>query len=254
MRLSITSKKLLGGLNVGKEARCGLAFVVMLLGGCASNMDAGAPYDPLEPLNRRVFAFNHSLDNHAALPAATYYRSAVPGGARDGVHNFLSNLSLPVTIANEVLQGEATLAVHSACRFGINTTIGVLGVMDPAVGMGYPEQNEDFGQTLAVYGVPGGPYMVLPLIGSTVPRDAFGKIFVDHFFNPLGYVAYRGKLYVSLSQNLINTVDRRSRSIARLSDVERNSVDYYAAMRTLYLQRRDTEVHNGDVAPAAVNP
>ena len=235
-----------------KEARCSLAFVAILLGGCASSVNADTPYDPLESVNREVFAFNHSLDNHAALPAASYYKSAVPGGMRDGVHNFFSNLTLPVTFANDVLQGELTLAGQSACRFGINTTVGVLGVMDPAAPMGYPDQNEDFGQTLAVYGMPGGPYMVLPFLGSTVPRDAFGKIFVDHYFNPLGYVTYHGKLYVSLGENLINTVDRRSRDIARLSDVERNSVDYYAAMRALYLQRRDNEVHNSNVAPDAL--
>ena len=235
-----------------KKARWKLAFAALLLGGCASSNDATAPFDPLEPVNREVFAFNHSLDNRAALPAASYYKSALPGGMREGVHNFFSNLTLPVTVANDILQGEATLAGKSARRFGINTTIGVLGVLDRATAMGYPDQSEDFGQTLAVYGVPGGPYMVLPFLGSTVPRDAFGKIFVDHYFNPLGYVTYRGKLYVSMGENLINTVDRRSRDIAKLSDVERNSVDYYAAMRALYLQRRDNEVHNIDVAPSTL--
>ena len=226
----------------------------MLLGGCASSTSADAPYDPLEPLNREIFAFNHSLDNHAALPAASYYKSAVPGGVREGVHNFFSNLAIPVTVANDILQGEATRAGKSACRFGINSTVGILGALDPATGMGYPDQSEDFGQTLAVYGMPGGPYMVLPLIGSTLPRDALGKILVDHYFNPLGYVAYRGKLYVSLGEDLITTVDRRSRAIAKLSDVERNSVDYYAAMRALYLQRRDNEINNVDLAPDAVTP
>jgi phospholipid-binding lipoprotein MlaA len=165
------------------------------------------------------------------------------------VHNFLSNLTLPVTFANDVLQGETTQAGKTVCRFGVNTTVGVLGVMDPATAMGYPEHNEDFGRTLAVYGVPGGPFMVLPLLGPTVPRDLAGRILVDHYFNPLGYVSYHGKLYVSLTQNFFKLVDQRSRKINALRDVERNSIDYYASMRSIYLQKRDPDARDGDVAP-----
>jgi len=228
---------------------CAVIAATLLLGGCASSSRTDAVNDPLEPLNRKVFAFNHSLDNRAALPAATYYKSAVPDGAREGVHNFLSNLTLPVTFANDVLQGETTQAGKTVCRFGVNTTVGVLGVMDPATAMGYPEHNEDFGRTLAVYGVPGGPFMVLPLLGPTVPRDLAGRILVDHYFNPLGYVSYHGKLYVSLTQNFFKLVDQRSRKINALRDVERNSIDYYASMRSIYLQKRDPDARDGDVAP-----
>jgi phospholipid-binding lipoprotein MlaA len=223
--------------------------VTLLLGGCASSSQSDAVNDPLESVNREVFAFNHSLDNRAALPAATYYTSAVPQDARDGVHNFLSNLSLPVTFANDVLQGETTRAGNAVCRFGVNTTVGVLGVMDPASGMGYPEHEADFGQTLAVYGVPGGPYMVLPLLGSTQPRELAGKLLVDHYFNPLGYVTYHGKLYVSLAENVLKLVDQRSRKIGALRDVERTSIDYYASMRNIYLQKHNTNSSDEDVAP-----
>jgi phospholipid-binding lipoprotein MlaA len=228
---------------------CAAIAVTLLLGGCATGSRSDAVNDPLEPVNRKVFAFNQSLDKRAALPAATYYKSAVPDGAREGVHNFLSNLTLPVTFANDVLQGETTQAGKAVCRFGVNTTVGVLGVMDPATGMGYPEHNEDFGQTLAVYGMPGGPYMVLPLLGPTVPRDLAGRILVDHYFNPLGYVSYHGKLYVSLTQNFFKLVDQRSRRINALRDVERTSIDYYAAMRSIYLQKHDNNARDGDVAP-----
>ncbi len=224
--------------------------MALLLGGCAGSRQGDAANDPLEPFNRKVFAFNHSLDTRAALPAATYYKSAVPDGAREGLHNFLSNLTLPVTFANNVLQGETTQAGSTVCRFSVNTTVGILGVLDPATGMGYPEHDQDFGRTLAVYGVPGGPYLVLPLLGSTMPRDLAGKILVDHYFNPLGYVTYDGKLYVSLTENLVKLVDQRSRKINTMRDIERTSVDYYAAMRSIYLQRRDNNAGNGDVAPA----
>jgi phospholipid-binding lipoprotein MlaA len=213
------------------------------LGGCSSTNSDGI-YDPFEPVNREIFDFNHSLDKNAALPAATYYKHALPNGMRTGVHNFLSNLSLPVTFANDMLQGEVSRAGYAVCRLGVNTTVGVLGLMDPASGWGCEAHDEDFGQTLAVYGVPGGPYLVLPLLGSSLPRDVVGKVFVDHYFNPLGYVAYRGKYFVSIGQNVIKAVDQRSRAVSALHEVERNSIDYYAAMRRLYVQRRNSAIMN----------
>lgn len=233
---------------------CAAIAVTLLLGGCASSSRSDAVNDPLEPINRKVFAFNQSLDKRAALPAATYYKSALPDDAREGLHNFLSNLTLPVTFANDVLQGETTQAGKTVCRFGVNTTVGVLGVMDPATGMGYPEHDEDFGLTLAVYGVPGGPYMVLPLLGPTAPRDLAGRILVDHYFNPLGYLSYHGKFYVSLTENFFKLVDQRSRKINALRDVERTSIDYYASMRSIYLQKRDNNARDRDVAPDPPKP
>ncbi|MGC9952808.1 MAG: VacJ family lipoprotein [Rhizomicrobium sp.] len=230
---------------------CAAMAVTLLLGGCATGSRSDAANDPLESVNRKVFAFNQSLDKRAALPAATYYKSAVPEDAREGLHNFLSNLTLPVTFANDVLQGETTQAGNAVCRFGVNTTMGVLGVMDPASGMGFPEHDQDFGQTLAVYGVPGGPYLVLPLLGSTMPRDLAGRVFVDHYFNPLGYLTYDGKLYVSLTEDLLKLVDQRSRRINALRDIERTSIDYYAAVRSIYLQKHDDNAGDGDVAPDA---
>jgi len=214
-----------------------------MLGGCAGSNPDGI-YDPFEPVNREVFDFNHSLDRNAALPAATYYKHALPDGMRTGVHNFLSNMSLPVTFANDVLQGEITRAGYAVCRLGVNTTIGILGIMDPASDLGCIAHDEDFGQTLAVYGVPGGPYMVLPLLGASLPRDVAGKFAVDHYFNPLGYVSYRGKYFVSIGQNVLKVVDQRSRAVSALHEVERTSIDYYAAMRRLYVLRRNSAVSN----------
>jgi phospholipid-binding lipoprotein MlaA len=219
--------------------------------GCASS---GSVNDPFESVNRKVFAFNHTLDKKAALPAATYYRHALPDDMRDGVHNFLSNLNLPVTFANDILQGEVTQAGYSVCRFGVNTTVGILGIMDPATGWGCPGNDEDFGQTLAVYGVPGGPYLVLPLLGSSLPRDMAGKLLVDHYFNPLGYVTYRGKYFVSMGQNLIKLVDQRSRAVNALADIERTSIDYYAAVRSIYLQKRNSAIQNSTLSPDPLAP
>jgi phospholipid-binding lipoprotein MlaA len=213
------------------------------MGGCAAP-NADGIYDPFEGVNRTVFDFNHTLDNRAALPAATYYKSALPDDVRAGVHNFLANLSVPVDFANDVLQGEFTQAGYAVCRVSVNTTAGILGVLDPAAGMGCPDRDEDFGQTLGVYGVPGGPYLVLPLLGSSLPRDVAGKVLVDHYFNPLAYLQYRGKFYVGLGQNVIKVVDQRSHAVAALREVERNSIDYYASMRRLYIERRNAAIRN----------
>src|SRR6185312_9245752 len=215
----------------------------LMLAGCESTQ-RWVNDDPLEPFNRKMFQINQSLDHHAALPAAVFYKSTVPGDLRDGLHNVLSNIGTPVTVVNDVLQGQVSRAGDAAGRFCVNTTIGILGVMDPASDMGLPAQQEDFGQTLGVYGVPGGPYIVLPLLGAALPRDAVGRIFVDHYFSPLGYVSYHGKYYVSLGERLFSTVDDRARAIDELHDIERNSVDYYAAMRDAYLKRRQDQVDN----------
>jgi phospholipid-binding lipoprotein MlaA len=220
-----------------------ILVLAVLLGGCADATHDGV-YDPFEPVNRGIFDFNHSLDNRAALPAATYYKSALPDTVRLGVHNFMANLTLPVSFANDLLQGELTYAGYAICRLGVNTTVGVLGFMDPATDWGCTGRDEDFGQTLGVYGVPGGPYLVLPLLGSSTTRDMAGKLLVDHYFNPFAYIRYSGKFYVGLGQNAIKAVDQRSRAVSALHEVERNSIDYYAAMRRLYAVRRDAAIDN----------
>jgi phospholipid-binding lipoprotein MlaA len=138
--------------------------------GCAS--DPEAPDDPLEPMNRFFFDFNQRLDRHAALPAASFYTSAVPRPARATIHNVLNNLGGPVTAANDVLQLEFENAGIAASRFIINTTIGVAGIFDVATDWGLPETHRDFGETMGVYGMPPGPYLVLPFRGPTAVHHA----------------------------------------------------------------------------------
>lgn len=220
-----------------------VSVISAALCGCTSSAPPGE-YDPFEPMNREFFAFNKALDKNAALPAASYYKSALPDNVRGGVHNFMANLTTPVTLANDLLQGEFTNAGFAICRVTVNTTVGLAGIMDPASDWGCHYHDEDFGQTLGVYGVPGGPYMVLPLLGASLPRDLAGKLVVDGYFSPIGYLRYHGKVYVSLGQNVIKLVDQRSRAVAMLKEVERNSIDYYAAMRSLYIQRRNDAIDN----------
>ena len=220
-----------------------LFLLGLVLAGCSSARQ-WSDNDPLEPLNRKMFWINQKLDHNAALPAAVFYKSSVPDGVRDGVHNVLSNLGMPISFANDVLQGQFHRAGNAAARFAINTTVGVLGVLDKASDMGFPLQQEDFGQTMGVYGVPGGPYVVVPLLGATLPRDAVGRIFVDHYFSPLSYFDYSGHYYVSIGERVFSTVDGRARAIEEIRDIERNSVDQYAAMRDAFLKHRQDQIDN----------
>ena len=170
--------------------------LAVILSGCATRPDtadaaAVAAYeeanDPIEPLNRYFFELNNFLDIILLRPAAEIYDGVLPTLAKDGVRNFLDNLRSPVILANDLLQGEWVRAGDTTARFGINTTAGVLGLGDPATGWGYERHGEDFGQTLAVYGVGEGPYFYAPLLGPAPPRDLAG-FGVDRFFDPLTYI------------------------------------------------------------------
>ena len=219
----------------------------VLVAGCAT--DPEAPDDPLEPMNRFFFDFNQRLDRHAALPAATFYSSAVPGPIRGSVSNVLSNLSGPVTMVNDILEAEFENAGIAASRFVINTTVGVAGLFDVATDWGLPGRDRDFGETLGSYGVAPGPYLVLPLRGPTAIRDFAGS-YVDGFFSPLYYVRYDGRQYVGLVKSSLGSVSNRSANIVTYRDIERASVDYYATMRAYYLQRRARQVEEKSVQTA----
>jgi phospholipid-binding lipoprotein MlaA len=224
-----------------------VAVLGALVAGCAT--DPEAPNDPLEPMNRFFFDVNQRLDRHAALPAATFYSSAVPSPVRGSLHNVLSNLGGPVTFVNDVLEAEFENAGIAAGRFVINSTIGVAGVFDVASGWGLEGRDRDFGETLGTYGVAPGPYLVLPLRGPTSVRD-FGGSYVDGFFSPLYYVRYDGRPYVGIVKSSLGSMDIRSANIVTYRDIERASVDYYATMRAYYLQRRARQVEEKNVQTA----
>jgi phospholipid-binding lipoprotein MlaA len=223
---------------------CSIGF---LAAGCAAsnNQEAAVADDPLEPMNRYFFDFNQKLDRNAALPAATFYTSAVPNPARRSIHNFLDNLGGPVNVANDLLEAQFENAGVAAARFVVNTTVGVAGIFDVAGDWGLPGRDRDFGETLGVYGVPQGPYLVLPFRGPTAVRDLSGN-YIDGFFSPLYYmhVQYTGKQYVGLIKSTIGSVDNRSQNIITYRDIERASVDFYATMRDYYRQRRQRQVED----------
>jgi len=225
----------------------------LVLSGCATRPDganaaAVAAYeeanDPIEPLNRYFFELNNFLDIIVLRPAAEIYDGVLPGFAKNGVRSFLDNLRSPVILANDLLQGEWDRAGDTTARFGINTTAGVLGLRDPATGWGYERHGEDFGQTLAVYGVGEGPYFYAPLLGPAPPRDLAG-FGVDRFFDPLTYILWDEAYTIPVTRFVLNGVDLRARNLNTLDEIERTSIDYYAAVRSLYRQSRADEIQNG---------
>lgn len=239
--------------RLGKTGRFGKTRIVVALAlglftaGCAT--DPETVNDPLEPMNRFFFDMNQKLDRHAALPAASFYTSAVPRGVRGTVHNVLNNLGGPVTAVNDVLQLEFENAGIAAGRFIVNTTVGLAGIFDVATDWGMPASHRDFGETLGVYGVPPGPYLVLPFRGPTAVRDLAGS-YVDGYFTPLRYARYSGRNYVGLVRSSLGSIDNRSANIVTYRDIERASVDYYATMRAYYLQRRARQVEEKSVQTA----
>ena len=215
-------------------------------GACSTSPEAIEQNDPFEPLNREIFAFNHKLDDRVAMPAATFYKSAAPPVFREHLHYFLTNLHLPVTFANDVLQGHFERGGEAIGRFAVNTTLGLAGVFDVATDWEMPYHEEDFGQTMGWYGVGEGPYLMLPLAGPADPRDIAGG-FVDGYLNPLGYIKWRHKNYYwSWPIRVLSLVDSRSQSIDSLREIQRSSIDLYATTRSLFRQSRNAEIRNGE--------
>jgi len=223
----------------------GRFFVVcagLLLAGCAT--DPTGANDPYQDTNRAVFDFNNKVDDYVLAPTARAYVAVVPDPARQGVHNFLLNLDLPVTFANDLLQGEIDRAGDTLGRFTINSTLGIGGLLDPASDFGIPYHKEDFGQTLGTWGVGEGPYIVLPFLGPDPPRDATGQV-VDIFLDPTTYIPIREHFWWSAGRRTLAIIDVRSRNLDTVANIERGSVDYYASVRSLYRQLRNNEIRNG---------
>lgn len=225
--------------------------VLLSLGACATprvGSNATALRDPYEATNRRVYAFNRGLDKYALRPAAQAYRTVVPQVARRGVSNALNNIDEPASFLNAVLQGKIKQAFRTVDRFLLNTTLGVGGLGDVATGLGRPEEVEDFGQTLAVWGVKSGPYLMLPLLGPSTFRD-LGGFGVDFATDPVTYArnATLNPTFVETAgQFALETVDLRSKLIDAGADgVLEGSLDEYATVRSAFLQRRQSDIYDG---------
>jgi phospholipid-binding lipoprotein MlaA len=218
-----------------------LAATVLVIGMLAAPGRAGEVNDPLEPLNRTIFGLNELLDLILIEPVAKAYIDAVPELGRRGVRNLIDHLKAPVVFANDLLQGEGERAGVTLGRFLVNTILG-LGLLDVASQVGLPKHGEDFGQTLAVWGMGEGPYLVLPLLGPSNPRDAVG-IGVDRLvLDPVPLVA---PSEARLAVTAVDVVDTRAGLVPVIDDLRRNSLDRYATTRTVFRQRRAAEIRNG---------
>ncbi len=237
-------------MGAARSAACALTVCAALFAsGCATppgeHGAATHEADPWEPLNRPIFEINRQLDRFVLEPAAIVYTAAVPILWRDALHGILVNMRLPVSIANALLQADRDRFARAFGRFAINTTFGVGGIIDVAGNAGLEHVDEDFGQTLAVWGMESGPYLMLPLFGPATVRDGAGRV-VDVLFDPVSYMVAGSAGSLSGPPFMaVSAVDRRSRSLESFAEIERNTIDLYAAVRSAYLQRRRKQVFDG---------
>ena len=204
--------------------------------------------DPLESLNRSIFEVNEGLQDVLLRPIAKFYNANVNLTVRQRISNFLDNLSSPVIFANDLLQGEFERALTTFGRAFINTTIGIVGFADVALEFGLERHDEDFGQTLAVYGMGEGFYLVLPIFGPSSPRDAIGKFVIDPYLDPLGlWLGNTDRQNIEYTLTGAKGLDEYAGIVEELNQVKKTSVDYYAAVRSPYRQKRKTEINNGSI-------
>jgi phospholipid-binding lipoprotein MlaA len=224
------------------------AGALSVLGGCATapaSPEALAVNDPYEQFNRAALKRNAFIDHYLVIPTVGLYFLVVPEGGRRGVHNFLGNLALPTVFVNDMLQGEVSRAGKSAWRLVLNSTIGVAGFFDPASKMGIPGHGEDFGQTLAVWGVNEGPYLVLPFLGPSNPRDALGLATDILLIDPTNQIPFKQHIWWDAGRMYFTLLDLKGQSYQTLQGIQRSSVDYYSSLRSLYRQMRAEQIRNG---------
>lgn len=225
----------------------------LALSACATVPDsagcADPNRDPFEPVNRKIFAFDLALDRAVIKPVAEAYRSVLPLFVRDRIHDVIDNLKQPLVFINDVLQGRGTAAAITAKRFAVNSTIGIGGLTDRATDLGLPRQSGDFGQTLFAWGFGAGPYLVLPLFGPSNVRDALGTG-VDAFITPLGNIGSSDvRRELVLSTGVTDGIDLRSRNIESLDELERSSLDFYAYLRSVTRQQRQSVLREAITPP-----
>lgn len=210
-------------------------------------------YDPLEPLNRGLYAVNQGLERLIVRPVLFVVLRLTPGPLQRGLHHVLVNLGEPVTAVNDLLQLRVGRAATAAARFVTNSTLGVLGLLDVASDHGLAYHKSDFGQTLGRYGAPPGPYVFIPVLGPTTLRD-FGGRFADGALDPIGRVRFTSDTNIGTGRLVLSTVDTQATGAPVRMAIERRGGDAYAAVRTAYLDARETAIHGPRTELAAVPP
>jgi phospholipid-binding lipoprotein MlaA len=215
-----------------------------------SSVRAATEKECFEKLSRGIFKFNKAVDRIIIKPVAKGYNK-LPEPIKKGTGNFTSNLGTMLTVPNHILQGQWSKAGESAASFAINTTVGVLGFGNPAAKLGLENQQEDVGQTLGAYGFGAGCYFVLPILGPTTVRDTVGMV-ADTFVDPFAHVTIREKELANVSGSQIDyfsvkgagAIDFRADNMTNLDSLEKNSLDEYAALKSLFLQNRAKKISN----------
>ena len=215
------------------------------------NANAQTDKECFEKVSRGIFKFNQGFDNIILEPIAKGYNK-LPEPVRKGTSNFTSNIATLLSIPNHLLQGEIRLAGHATGSFLVNTTVGVLGLGNPAALMGLENQKEDLGQTLGAYGVGEGCYFVLPILGPTTVRDSVGMVIDNNYLDPFARITWHEKEIKNISGTKIDyvgvkaasAVDFRGNNMNNFESLEKNSIDLYAATKSLYLQNRKNKINN----------
>jgi phospholipid-binding lipoprotein MlaA len=209
----------------------------------------GVVWDPFEPVNRGIFQFNETLDAWIMEPVATGWDFVLPTRVQLCIANFFTNLTLPVRFANDVLQLKLVKAFDDTGRFVVNTLVGVGGLFDPASRAGIPVHDEDFGQTLGRWGMPPGPYLVLPLLGPSNPRDGVGLAVDSMGAIQTFFVSFP----ILASAAAVNAINDRSLTLEQVRGERESALDFYAAVRTGWSQFRESRVHDRAVKPQRAN-
>ncbi len=226
--------------GVCRGLRALLLPVLVVFAGCATGPNAD-PRDPLEPLNRGTYQFNRALDEGLVKPTVHVYKTVTPDLVRAGVRNFFSNLSDTWSLLNNLLQGKLEHSVDTFARLTLNTLVGFGGIFDVAGDLGVEQHREDFGQTMGWWGIPAGPYLVLPLLGPSDVRDATALV-VDSVADPTGQISvvrYRNLMI------LLSLVDKREQLLRASELLDEAALDPYSFTRDFYLQLRRNDIYDG---------
>ena len=227
-----------------------LLTVAMLLTSACSTVSAPDKHDPWESFNRSVYTFNDGFDRHIGRPVAQAYRDYTPNTVQTGVNNFFNNLNDVVVFANDLLQFKFEQAAQDFSRLAFNTTVGLLGLIDVSTPMGLPKHNEDFGQTMATWGVGNGPYLVLPFLGPSTVRDASGMV-ADWEVQPVSSISDNTTRW---SLIILYAIDTRASLLEATKLMEKSGIDPYVFMRNAYYQHRESLIYDGNPPKPKIAP
>jgi phospholipid-binding lipoprotein MlaA len=236
------------GIDVRSPLRVACALgALLVVAACTTTPPPSGFDDPQEAKNRDMHEINKDLDSYVLRPAGTVYVSVVPKPVAQGVSNFASNMGLPGTVLNDILQFKIDAAAQNTGRFLLNSTVGILGLFDPSSAMGLYEKENSFGNTLAFYGMAEGQYIELPVLGPTTDRDLLGSA-VDFFIDPTWLFVPAPLVWISYGANVASTVGDRGRYSETYDSVLYDSADSYAQARLLYLSNRRYELGQPDTS------